>query len=400
MTSAAFQALRAQTYDEIKPLIDLCRAGRLFEVQEWIAAGKPVNVPLPANRRHGKPPLEIAIDLGFHSLVKVLLEGGAAIEADGWYCPMDQALQMRRFDIVQLLVEHGYDPRSVDMELVFHTWKPEIMEYFIDRGAEVEAGNPLASALCSRIRTALRILKRYQDRFPSFQEQANIALRFHCKEGNLKWVSLMLWAEADPYAPGDYDPRAERDPDDPGLAALAWAALYDHFEVFGLKKLRLDVKHPVLREVMQWAYKDQGAVVLKKLLDMGMDPNDQENGGCLAIQSLLRNMDWVLPVLDSWGGLQRVRKNIDTDEARDKLKAIHILAKYGAKWVPKDKDSLDTARRSLLKLIPDYTVEFVWIMSKYKACSKDAIEGLLRTPSIKSLISGHSQRVNELLSRW
>ena len=201
---------RAQTYEEIKPLADLCRAGKLFEIQEWIAAGKPVNPPTPTNRRHGKPPLEIAIELGFHSLIRVLLDGGSAIETDGWHCPMNQALQMRRFDIVKLLVEYRYDPKSVDMEDVFHTWDPEIMEYFIDRGAEVEKGNPLASALCDRIRTALRIFKRYETQFPSFLEQANIALRHHCKEGNLKWVSLMLWAGADPYAIGSYDYTKER----------------------------------------------------------------------------------------------------------------------------------------------------------------------------------------------
>ena len=39
---------------------------------------------------------------------------------------------------------------------------------------------------------------------------------------------------------------------------------------------------------------------------------------------------------------------------------------------------MESARRSLLKLAPDYTVEFVWIMSKYKVCSKDTIENLLR----------------------
>ena len=33
---------RAETYEEIKPLIDLCKAGKLFEVQEWIASGKTV----------------------------------------------------------------------------------------------------------------------------------------------------------------------------------------------------------------------------------------------------------------------------------------------------------------------------------------------------------------------
>jgi hypothetical protein len=38
-------ALRAKDAAEIKPLLELCRAGRLFEVQAWIAAGKPINSP-------------------------------------------------------------------------------------------------------------------------------------------------------------------------------------------------------------------------------------------------------------------------------------------------------------------------------------------------------------------
>ena len=36
---------RANDYDEIQPLIDLCKAGRLFDVQAWIADGKPINPP-------------------------------------------------------------------------------------------------------------------------------------------------------------------------------------------------------------------------------------------------------------------------------------------------------------------------------------------------------------------
>jgi len=38
---------RANDYDEIKPLIDLCKAGRLFDVQDWITDGKPINPPPP-----------------------------------------------------------------------------------------------------------------------------------------------------------------------------------------------------------------------------------------------------------------------------------------------------------------------------------------------------------------
>ena len=142
---------RAETYEEVKPLADLCRAGKLFEVQAWVAAGKPVNLPLtPGKRRRYKSPLQIAVDCGFHSLVQVLLEGGAAMEPDGWNSPMSRALAMRRLDIIQLLVEHGYDPATVDMTEVFASWDPAIMDYFIERGAEVEKGNPLACALCNR----------------------------------------------------------------------------------------------------------------------------------------------------------------------------------------------------------------------------------------------------------
>jgi hypothetical protein len=62
------------------------------------------------------------------------------------------------------------------MASVFETWQPDIMKWFIEQGADVETDNPLAFALCNRIRTALGVFKSYKDRFPSFQEQANMAL--------------------------------------------------------------------------------------------------------------------------------------------------------------------------------------------------------------------------------
>jgi hypothetical protein len=394
------QVRRADAAEEIRPLVELCKAGRLFEVQAWIAAGKPVNPPLPSSKReHSKSPLEIAIDRGFHSLVEVLLQGGAYFETEGYKCPISTVLRMRRFDMVKLLVEHGGTPQSVDMAEVFDTWDPEIMEYFIEKGADVETGRPLARALSNRIRTALRVFKRYKDRFPSFQEQANIALRHHCKEGNIKWVSLMLWAGADPYAPGteDYSEKGGPPPET-RLSALGYAAVYGHLEVFDLKGVRLNVKHPSLQKVMSHADTAEGARIVQRLFAMGMEPNDQENGGCSAIQSLLEHMSWTFSL---WSTREQKRGSIDTDEARQKMKAIHILAKHGAKWAPQDKGEVDGARRSLLKLKPDYTVEFVWIMSKYKACTLDSIQQLLSpSSSIRPHVFDHSQRVDELLASW
>lgn len=169
---------RAQTYDKIKPLVALCKAGKLFEVQGWIARGKPVNTPpLPTKGRRWKTPLSVAIDQGFHSLVDVLLGAGAVMEPEDWASPMYRALEMRRFDIVQLLIKHGFDPRTVSMQQVFETWDPEIMVYFIDKGADMETRRPLAYALCGRIRTALGIFKRYRTQLPFLECQEALKSR-------------------------------------------------------------------------------------------------------------------------------------------------------------------------------------------------------------------------------
>jgi len=391
-------ALRASSYEEIEPLIGLCKGGKLFAVQEWIAAGSPVNLPLELEAKcRSKAPLYVAMKLGFHSLVEVLLDGGAIGDSNSWDSPIYTALDMRRFDIVELIIEHGgYDPAKIDMKQVFDCWDPAIMEYFIERGAEVEKGNPLAYALSERIRTALRIYKQYQERFPSFKEQANLALRHHCAKGNLKWVSLMLWAGADPYAPGpsEYD---DEYLDDEPLSALGYAALNGHVDVFKLKAIRLDPFHPVIKEVLRYLHWDETGELMQELIKLGVNLNDEENGGSHALEYLLLTMG--APRFMSWGnGLQR--SNIDSEESRAKLKMVHFLAKNGANWIPVNKYTIESARKSLLKLVPDYTVEFVWIMSKYKACAVEHLRELTRTPAIKTHIRLHSRRVTELLDSW
>ena len=76
---------------------------------------------------------------------------------------MQHALWDESLDLVELLVDHGADYHSIDMEDVFDTWQPDIMRWFIENGADVETGNPLAQALCNRIRTALGIFRSYKD---------------------------------------------------------------------------------------------------------------------------------------------------------------------------------------------------------------------------------------------
>lgn len=392
-------ARTAENPEEIAPLVALCKAGQLFAVQEWIDEGRPLNPPpLTSKRTRKKSPLEYAVDLGFHSLVEVLLRGGADIRPYGGVCPVTLAIKSRRLDMVQLFVEFGYDARTVDLDLVFESWEPDMMRYFIDRGADCESTMPLARALCNRIRTALAIYRDYKDRFPTFPEQANVALRHHCLHGNLKWVSLMLWAGADPWAPGEAEPEAVSTPDDPGISAMAFAALGNHYEVFDLKKIKTDPSHRQSQELLKWCCDPQGIDPIERLLKAGVPPNDQENGGCSAIQSLLQRLEGygsTLPQfkhLNSGGG--------DDPRARELMRGIHILAKAGGRWVPEDQYQLNTARRSLIQMTADYTAEFVWIMGKFHACSHETVVALLRTPTIKKRTQRVRKRIAEILSQW
>ena len=381
---------RAKTHEEIEPLRELCRAGKLFDVQTWIAAGKPVNPlkpPPKGNRRH--TPMQLTIEAGFHSLVQVLLEAGAEIEVDHRYSSLHHALWNHKPDIARLLVEHGADVKSVEMSSVFHTWQSRLIMFFVERGADVETGYPLAQAFCDRVWPALRVYKQFKDRFPSFPEQANIALRYHCRKGDLKWVPLMLWAGADPYAKGPDRPEDEPEPDY-DRNALELAACYGHFDVFGLKAIQCNTNHDRAREPLRIACKNANADFMQFLLDRGYSANDQINGGSSYMTLLLSSMGW-----------ESLKKHacFDTPHTREKLKIIHILAKHGARWMPEDENQMNQVRNSLLRLEPTYTVELVWIMAKFGGCTHSVIEALLNPRSIQKHLSWHIERAAELMAR-
>ena len=57
------------TAAEAKELFRLCEAGRLYDIEAWIRAGRSLTVPDEVR----KTPLSVAISTGFHSLVELLL---------------------------------------------------------------------------------------------------------------------------------------------------------------------------------------------------------------------------------------------------------------------------------------------------------------------------------------
>jgi hypothetical protein len=78
------------------------------------------------------------------------------------------------------------------------------------------------------------------------------------------------------------------------------------------------------------------------------------------------------------------------------MKMIYLLAEAGGKWRP-DPDEIKSARNSLTKMIAEYTVEFIGLMARFKAASKEDLEELLRTPTIKALVGKYRHRIDEQL---
>jgi len=220
-----------------------------------------------------------------------------------------------------------------------------------------------------------------------------MALRHHCREGDLKWVSLLLWAGADPFAKGPDSYDEDPDPEDQ-LCALEYAALYGNFDIFKLKKVHVPPNHPIAIELLRDACRAKTADFLIELLNQGFNPAEQKDHGSSLIQTCIESLSWSFDI--DWLFEHR-KKDIDSSSCREKLKMIHMLGKHGAKWMPSDSSVFNDARRSLLKMRVDYTVEFVWIISRYQACSREDIEQLLRTPAIKKHIVKYQARINELL---
>jgi len=147
-----------------------------------------------------RTPLQVAIGVGFHSLVELIArhEGSQEVKNRA----LEDAVAEKRLDFVELLLANGAEIRAVPLADVLTNWEPAMIRFFLDHGADVITGAPFAVAFGEKIRTSLRPFMDYKEAHPELanelQEQIDHALRYFCQEGDLKWISLLLWAGANP----------------------------------------------------------------------------------------------------------------------------------------------------------------------------------------------------------
>lgn len=357
----------AQSVEDVRPVHRMCREGRLYEVERWIAEGKPLQVA-PTGLSKGSRPksaLQIAIESGQHSLVFLLLSSGYQIQIEP-YAPLDMALQTRRWDLADLLLEWGADLQSADVYTVLNTYNVQLYDRFYDAGYDLTTRHEMGAmlGLGTRNRPLLGFVKRKCTENLKIQQELNIALGYHVRAGNVRGVSLCLWAGADPHeaAPNLEFSLTEASDTEPGEELfIGWSAIEEaaragHLDI--LKRLGPDPARDDFNELYRSA--KNGSIIA--FLATIQPPKD--------LTLILSSHLWWIGKRFHWG----FHHGIDTIEA---------LLGCKVRWEEPDPKKLTEIRRSLLK-VGDYDLKKILSrLSRPDICAPNTYQELVRTPRIQ-----------------
>jgi len=374
---------------EAKELNRLCETGRLYEVEAWIRAGRSLAVPTEVR----KTPLSVAIFTGFHSLVELLLrhEGSQQVKNDA----LRLALQRSRPAFVELAVTHGADVASVPFLDVLLTGDRALVAFFLERGADPITDYPFARAFHQlRAKTTLGSYldcrRSRPDLAAHLQEQADMVLRQFCQEGNLKWVSLLMWAGANPRTRGPaLDDVDHIDNPEWHTTAFQEACASGGVEILKrLKPTTADDLSGMLERAAFSAHRD----ILAYLLDLGANPNDRPDGGSSALEACIRHL--------GWEDFDRVRYQYGTHyqtplhKVSKGREAIRLLVEHGAVWKP-EPSTLNHTRRILYRIEPEVTVELIGQLLNHEE-GEHAVRELLRVPRMRQHVASCERQLSQL----
>ena len=370
--------------DQAKALIALCRGGRLYDIEKWIAAGKSLDVSAATKRGRQRSLLEIAVETGFHSLVELIAKHETSQSAKD--AALADAVSSRRLDLVELLLANGAEIKSVPLADVLLSWEPKLIQFFLDHGADPVTGRPFAEAFGAKVRTALRPFIEYKRAHPELatelQEQLDCALRHFCGEGDLKWVSLLTWAGGNARSRGPCLGKEYTDDPECYTSGLEEACHAESPDV--LRKLKPDPNQDDLPSLLHRAAISNRKAILEYLLDLGASPNDRANGGSSALETALWHMSFAR--FDPFGS-KRLRSKYQLSEALD---CVRVLLEHGAIWNPEDAYHVNSLRKTLLECEPDVTIELLQMFRKYNACPAERVHRLLGTPRMEEHLRSHA----------
>jgi hypothetical protein len=361
--------LFAKSDSEIDELRSYVRTGRLFAVQGWIAARKPVF----RKDSRKQQPLQIAVLKGFHSMVEILVEVWPDQETlDG---AMNLAAEKRRVDLVWLLLNRGADCRALDMYSVAACNNKELMRFVFQHWADIAEPESLADLIICRPHPLIGEIRAYAPRIPESQKQLAMALKYFVKWRSQKWIALAIWMGANPRLP------APALSCESGNAEYCTSAVQDAVvsgDLETLKQLKpsqhLDDLNSLLADA---SYMFNTRVhVVEHLLECGATLNNKSNGGSTIIDSIFQ---WVR---FRFGGCGQQGFGVED------LKYLKKWINRGARWVPDDKSSYRDVRLAIQDQSTDDAWEFIEYLSEtideallFDVCNTPKTRKLLEVPA-------------------
>lgn len=348
----------------LEDLAALCRDGRLYDVEQWIQTGRPLQLSgrVTTRPRKWNSALRIAIKQQNHSLVFLLLCNGydSDLEPES---PLDLALETRQPDVVELLLTWGADPHRVDLEKVFESYSSGLFQRFYELGVDLAQRHAMAAALGFHTsnKPLYGFAKRHHKEDEKIQMELNMALVHHAVDGNEKGALLCLWAGANPHARAPslryWDPEDEDDEDDDG-EPYGWSAVcgaaYRGSTVL-LEKFRPD---PSLDDIEQLYQLTTSPAVVDMLAPITL-PSE--------MTKIVRHLLWY-----SSGWLRK-------DEALDTLERLFEL---GARWKEADYEDIKEIRRFLLDTKDRVFERFIRILAQADYCAPEILAELARTDAM------------------
>lgn len=350
--------------EELRELITYCLSGRVYDAEQWIQAGRSIQA-LDYKRPKRSPvlsPLRAAVRKNHADVVLLLLCNGYRLDlepADG-DTVLDEALRIRAFDIVDLLLKWGADPTKVEACNVVDTYQTDLIDRFWKAGVDYSVDPSFVMYLAE---TANKPLYGWLRRYRSdqrLQDALDVALYEAVIQNKEKVVHLLRWAGADPHRKvpsardlGEPDAWAE----DMVSSSAETAITFGRHELFGVLHVAtmpdLDAQFPRVHD----------AETLKQLL------------------AICQPSDWSGVIVNF---LRELRRTFLRDSTWDARAALEFIGTSGGRLTAVPPDELRWLRGDLLAT--DGANDFLWALRwlrQEKHCDPAIYADLIRTPSMK-----------------
>ena len=366
--------LRTSVYENVIELIEYCKMGDLFAVEDWIAKGYPVQFVPDENFRWGnrRSPLRIALNSGNRSLCELLLINGYDPNISGEFYS-GTLISSKRLDLVHLILDFGYDWKRFDGPDVLRTYDDRLIRRFLVLGMDPFEKDDLAYVLSSGVIAPIaRYVKEWKIQCPEdVVKQLTIALLGGIREENLPLVRSMLSLGADPYMEV-LDSSSGYSYEGNAIRAAVWSSEFAFWKVLKVDYSRIDVP-----ELISSSIHSGNAEVHKALLKHAKLGDISSEEATKIIDSSISSLAWIEEYGGrGWGRYQK------SDEPKV-LKELREFIARGHKWESLQSTEIAYLRKELRRCSSKVAATIVAMFDQMDVMDPTALKELCRTPAIK-----------------